>query len=268
MRVVICGANDLAGAIALNSLSPVFKAHQAMLLLCDVSLGKGVASPELLEFHHFMSDLPAQRYFPLIERRTSITEGCLLTPRELAKKHDAPLFEVTRQIPAPVWDRLVEFAPDVILSVRFLVIFKGPLLSLPRYGIYNIHSGELPSYGGVLAPMRAMLNGAPAAGATLHQVDAGIDTGPVVGVRHLQIQKDRSLLWHFCQVYSLCVPLFEATLERLARGEKIEATAQEPAARRYYRFPSDEEIAGFLAQGFTFVQAKDYVELLGRFVTC
>jgi folate-dependent phosphoribosylglycinamide formyltransferase PurN len=266
MRVVICGANDLAGAIALNSLGAVFTAHQVILLLCDVSLGKGVDSPALQEFHYFMSDFPSQRYFPLIEKRPDGAEGCLLTPRELAKKHNAPLLEVNRQIPAPVWDRLVQFAPDVILSVRFLVIFKEPLLSLPRYGIYNIHSGELPSYGGILAPMRAMLNGESAVGATLHQVDTGIDTGPVVGVRHLEIKKERSLLWHFCHVYSLCVPLFEETLKRLENGREVKATAQKPAARRYYRFPSDEEIAAFLGKEYTFVQARDYAELLGRFI--
>jgi methionyl-tRNA formyltransferase len=266
MRAVVCGANDLAGAITLNALRPVFSRYQPLLLLCDDTLPKQIESPPLAEFMYFMSELPARRVFPLVEKRTKRPNDALLTPRELIKFYDLTSYEVTRRMSDDVIRSVIDYAPDIILSVRFLPIFKDPLLSLPRKGIYNIHSGALPPYGGVLSPMRAILNGDTRLGCTLHRVDAGIDTGPVVGVRYIEVQPQRSLLWYFCHLYSLCIPLFEDIIATIERGEEIQATAQSAEERRYYRSPSNAEIDDFLSRGYRFVTPDDYLELLGRFV--
>jgi methionyl-tRNA formyltransferase len=265
MRIVFCGTNDLAGVLALNALRPIFEGHEAMLLLSNEATPRSDA-PELKEFSYFMSELPSQRIFPLIERRDKPSEGALLTATEIAKRHGIPTRMVTRGISESVVQDVIDFVPDLILSMRFTAIFKEPLLSLPRWGIYNIHSGALPGYGGMMTTLRVVSNGEEMTGCTLHRVDAGIDTGPIVGVRYLGIRPDKSLLWHICHLYPLCVPLFEEVLACIGRGEEVETTAQDSKQRRYYGAPGRDEIDEFISRGNHFVTLPDYLELLGRFV--
>jgi methionyl-tRNA formyltransferase len=66
-----------------------------------------------------------------------------------------------------------------------LIIFTGgnilrkQLLEVPRLGVLNVHLGLLPEVRGMSSPEWSLLNHVPA-GVTLHYVDAGIDTGPLL----------------------------------------------------------------------------------------
>ncbi len=59
-----------------------------------------------------------------------------------------------------------------ILSPGFLSSFGGPVL--------NIHPALLPSFPGLDAPRRALEHGVKISGCTVHLVDAGTDTGPII----------------------------------------------------------------------------------------
>jgi methionyl-tRNA formyltransferase len=265
MRVAICSGNDLASTFALNALRPVFEQHESMLLQCDDAHPHGTAAPELEEFLYFMQELPLRHLFPLIERDAPTGDDVLLTPNEIVARYRMPIEIVEPRISGEVVEKLGAFAPEIMLSVRFLPIFREPLLSLPRHGIYNIHSGALPAYAGVLTPLRALLNGESSIGCTLHRIDAGIDTGPIVGIRHVEVQRGKSVVWYYCHLYPLCVPLFCDIIARLERGESVRPTPQNAAQRRYYRSPDKAEIATFVAQGHRLVRFDDYLELTGRF---
>src|SRR5262249_7715417 len=159
MRVVICSGNDLASAYALNALRPVLEQHESMLLQCDDAHPHGAAAPELEEFLYFMQELPLRHLFPLIERDAPIGDDVLLTPNEIVRRYKVPVEIVEPRLSGEIVEKLRAFAPEIMLSVRFLPIFREPVLSIPCHGIYNIHSGALPSYAGVLTPLRALLNG-------------------------------------------------------------------------------------------------------------
>jgi len=83
---------------------------------------------------------------------------------------DAAEREIARACEAHAVDRL-------FLTYRRLV---GPVL-LERFPgrIYNLHLGLLPAFPGLEAVRAAHRSGALFAGATVHQVDAGADTGPI-----------------------------------------------------------------------------------------
>ena len=69
--------------------------------------------------------------------------------------------------------RLVALAGFMrIISERFLAAFPGPVL--------NIHPSLLPSFPGLHAQRQAFLHGAKISGCTVHYVDEGIDTGPII----------------------------------------------------------------------------------------
>jgi methionyl-tRNA formyltransferase len=58
--------------------------------------------------------------------------------------------------------------------------------------MFNIHSGELPTYRGLMAAWRAMCAGDEFIQPSLHLIpDAGIDTGPLLGMGKFRIDKSK-----------------------------------------------------------------------------
>jgi len=75
---------------------------------------------------------------------------------------------------------LADLEPDVLLNAHSLHIIHASLLKVPRYGAYNLHPGPLPRYAGLNAPSWAIYHGEAQHGVTLHRMDSGVDTGPIV----------------------------------------------------------------------------------------
>jgi phosphoribosylglycinamide formyltransferase-1 len=83
------------------------------------------------------------------------------------------------------WDEALtaacaEYRPDLIISAGFLKLV-GPAF-LERFGgrYVNTHNALLPAFPGIHGPRDALAYGVKVAGATLHFVDAGVDTGPII----------------------------------------------------------------------------------------
>nr|WP_202976949.1 phosphoribosylglycinamide formyltransferase [Ornithinimicrobium flavum] len=88
------------------------------------------------------------------------------------------------------WDRelataIASYAPDLVLSAGFLKILGEPVLE--RFRIVNTHPALLPSFPGAHAVRDALAAGVEVTGCTLHQVDAGVDTGPVLAQRTVAV---------------------------------------------------------------------------------
>ena len=73
---------------------------------------------------------------------------------------------------------LGELGADVGLSVLFGFILKPELLALFPRGVLNVHLGYLPYNRGRNAQVWSIIERTPV-GATLHYIDAGVDTGPI-----------------------------------------------------------------------------------------
>lgn len=70
-------------------------------------------------------------------------------------------------------------APDLIVSFSFPYLITPELCAIPRYGAVNLHPSALPAYRGP-NPVRAIYEGFPLLGATLHWIEAEYDTGAVL----------------------------------------------------------------------------------------
>jgi len=264
MRIVICSKRDLPACIALNRLLPALAGHRVMLLLSDRTRDAETVLPQLGWVKLFERDLPNELIFPLADRAL-VRENDWRTFHQLAQAVDAPL-KVIEDINAPgTIGMLRAFAPDLIVSIRFSLIFGREAIGIPRLGILNLHPGELPRHAGLFAPFRAMLEGDASIGCTLHLVDAGIDTGPIVGIRHLPIDPARSMVWHAINAYPLGVEMISETMAGLARGEPLVATPQDRSRRRYRSLPTEPEFAAFRDRGLKLVTRDDYLEFYAPF---
>jgi len=75
---------------------------------------------------------------------------------------------------------LERWAPDILVVVAYGLILPPPVLALPRLGCVNIHGSILPRWRGAAPIQRAILAGDAETGVTIMQLDAGLDTGPML----------------------------------------------------------------------------------------
>ena len=79
--------------------------------------------------------------------------------------------------------RLREHAPDLVVVVAYGLILPQAILDVPRLGCWNIHASLLPRWRGAAPIQRAILAGDASTGITIMQMDAGLDTGPMLLTR-------------------------------------------------------------------------------------
>jgi phosphoribosylglycinamide formyltransferase-1 len=93
------------------------------------------------------------------------------------------------------WDRalrdtLESFEPDWIVSAGFMRILGPEVLSAFPLRVVNTHPALLPSFPGAHAVRDALAHGVRITGSTIHLVDEGIDTGPIVDQRPVRVEPD------------------------------------------------------------------------------
>ncbi|MBE1162319.1 methionyl-tRNA formyltransferase [Dyella acidiphila] len=83
---------------------------------------------------------------------------------------------------------LAAYRPDLMVVVAYGLILSPKVLALPRLGCWNVHASLLPRWRGAAPIQRAILAGDTATGVDLMQMEAGLDTGPVLLERRTEIQ--------------------------------------------------------------------------------
>ena len=79
------------------------------------------------------------------------------------------------------------WAPEALIVVAYGLMLPREVLQLPRHGCLNIHASLLPRWRGAAPIQRAILAGDTETGVTVMQMDAGLDSGPVLLARRLPI---------------------------------------------------------------------------------
>lgn len=82
---------------------------------------------------------------------------------------------------------LAQWQPELLVVVAYGLILPPAVLGLPRLGCLNIHASLLPRWRGAAPIQRAILAGDTESGVTIMQMDAGLDTGPILAQRPVPI---------------------------------------------------------------------------------
>ena len=265
MRIIVCSKMDLAGALVLNRLIPALADHEVQVFLSDKIRAAETTVPELVELKHLERDLPVHTVFPLIDR-IGDDGAALATFQGLSRRYGIPLESVKAINTPEMADRLRAWAPDIILSIRFSLIFKPEIYEIPRIGTYNIHPGALPRYAGLFAAFRAMINGDAIMGTTLHRVEQVIDAGPIIGIGWVDVDPKRDLLSHVLAAYNPGIDLFMECLAAWSAGNSVSETPQDTTPREYRGMPSNGDFHLFHSKGFRLYDPTVYNHLLGQFM--
>lgn len=77
-------------------------------------------------------------------------------------------------------ERVIAFQPSLVVLAGFMRVLGRPMLDAFAGRIINVHPALLPSFAGHSGPQDALDAGVRISGCTVHVVDAGVDTGPII----------------------------------------------------------------------------------------
>jgi methionyl-tRNA formyltransferase len=114
--------------------------------------------------------------------------------------------------------QLEAIAPDAIVVVAYGRIIPPWMLALPRLGCINLHASLLPKYRGAAPIQWAIAMGDAYTGNTTMLLEEGLDTGPILLQRTLEIAPDQTAADLFPVLANAGAPLVVETLAGLAAG--------------------------------------------------
>jgi methionyl-tRNA formyltransferase len=123
---------------------------------------------------------------------------------------------------------LEQASADVFVVAAFGLIFGKESLAIPRYGTINLHASLLPKYRGAAPINAAILEGDAETGVSLMLIELGLDTGPVIDVARVPIDRDDTTESLTIKLANAGAALAVEAIPRFVRGE-IEAVPQPEA---------------------------------------
>ena len=119
--------------------------------------------------------------------------GRILTPppiKILADELRLPIIQPVKLSQSEALQQLENWSPELIVVAAFGQILRPSVLELPKFGCINVHASLLPRWRGAAPIQAAILHGDAKTGISIMQMDPGIDTGPILAQKSLQINED------------------------------------------------------------------------------
>ena len=110
--------------------------------------------------------------------------------KKLALENDIAVFQPKSLKSEDAQRELAELNADVMIVVAYGLILPQVVLDTPKYGCINVHGSLLPRWRGAAPIQRSIWAGDEETGVTIMQMDAGLDTGPMLLKKSLPIAAD------------------------------------------------------------------------------
>ena len=164
------------------------------------------------------------------------------TFRNLCRKRGIPIYS-SADFNSQEFLSLVKRHDVDLVVTRANQIFKDSLLSLPRITTLCVHSSLLPSYRGIAAEFHSLKNSEKFIGSTVFEVEKELDTGRIVNMAAMDIDKDRSLAWHIKKNNELAAKLLVDTIYKIKEhGLSYRKSSLSPS---YYGWPCKSDFRKF-----------------------
>ncbi len=108
---------------------------------------------------------------------------------------------------------------DLVVLAGFMRVLKAAFLEAFAGRIVNIHPSLLPSFPGLAAWQQALAHGVRVTGCTVHFVDAGVDSGPIIGQQTVPVLDDDTAETLHQRIHAAEHALYPKCVAALARGE-------------------------------------------------
>ena len=113
---------------------------------------------------------------------------------------------------------LQSLQPDAMIVIAYGLILPPAILAIPKYGCINVHASLLPRWRGAAPIQRAIEAGDAVTGVTIMQMEAGLDTGPILATADTSITATDTGASLHERLSNLGATLLVDTLRKLERG--------------------------------------------------
>jgi methionyl-tRNA formyltransferase len=100
--------------------------------------------------------------------------------KRMALEHGLPVLQPASLQEAVARSQIAQLDPDVMVVAAYGMLLPQRVLDIPHRGCINVHASLLPRWRGAAPIQRALLAGDARTGISIMQMDAGLDTGPVL----------------------------------------------------------------------------------------
>lgn len=149
-------------------------------------------------------------------------KAVLMTPvKEKALEYGIPVYQPVKARESEFIEVLKSLEPEVIVVVAFGQILPKEILEIPRYGCVNVHASLLPKYRGAAPIQWAVIDGEEESGVTTMQMDEGLDTGDILEMEKIRLEKKETGGSLFDKLSRLGGKLILSTLSGLENGTVV-----------------------------------------------
>ena len=160
--------------------------------------------------------------------------------KRLALELGLDLFQPERIKEAAAQARIREVGADVMIVVAYGQILPASLLDAPPLGTLNVHASLLPRHRGPAPIEWSILSGDSETGVTIMQMDAGVDTGPILAQARVPLGPDATAGSLEDQLANVGAQLLVETLDALQRGAITEVPQPNEGATHAPRLTSED----------------------------
>lgn len=128
-------------------------------------------------------------------------------------------FDVLKDLPVTIIPQVMKANADLWVSVHWPKIFTAREIALPKLGIVNLHNAYLPWNRGAHACTWAIVDKTPH-GATMHWIDAGVDTGPILLQRRVDVQDTDTADTLYKRTADVEVEIFKIGMDMILTGNR------------------------------------------------
>jgi methionyl-tRNA formyltransferase len=162
--------------------------------------------------------------------------------KTLAEKSGIPFFRPTLIKDQRVYDAYVELRPDLTILAFVTDIITEKLLAVPSMGTICYHPSILPRHRGASAINWAIIQGDTRTGLTVLWADKGIDTGPILLQKEVEIGPDETTgSLYFNTLFPMGIEAIIEAVELIKIGKAPRIPQDESKAT--YEPPCDDRVA-------------------------
>lgn len=268
-KIALFVCNDLLGILLTNRVAPAIKEMGFDPVIFNTGLNRNrkfkIPTPPIVAFYN--ATLPTNVIIPTLESQPMVIDAPNHTYRQLAQIHGIEYREIQNVNDPAFVNEIADGNYRGGIAMRFLQVMEQEIISVfhEKGFLWNLHSGLLPHYAGLLTPPRAIENGETIYGLTLHDLTCGIDVGDIIAKGELLLDPKRPILDLYLDTLETGVDMVLQSLAALKTHKPLLLMPQDQSKRVLYHNPTSEEFARYASKGIIYADDNAVDRIAGMF---